>query len=367
MAQTIDVDELSTAQRGLGVVAAPSLVASAQPTPPAAPLRVVGDGAAGAALQAVNSQAKDVGAIVCRFVRDVTVQGSGYVFHGDAMVTDGSHLSDVALEWVARPMPDSPRAVEPASERFVDELAIVAIAPGHLIYGHWLLDFIPRVLVAKAALGREFEAARLVLPHDTPGWAMAMLEAFAGVGRAQCAFYERGVERLALRHACIPGYVHDNYFFHPYADGVFEALGPRPAALGARRLCISRVAFEGATHGVQKLFRTRVAFEAEAVRRGYEIVRPETMGIREQAALFASASHVVGEYGSGLHSSVFTPAGLRVGFIRCPNPIQLRIAALRRQYSAVVLPADDSVSATGVAEYALTQAEMSALFDANEA
>ena len=365
--QTIDIVELAGAQRGLAVVAAPVVIRDRAPSGLASGLRVIAAPAAQEALQAVNAQGAEVGPIGCRFVRDITVLGSGYVFHGEALVTDGSHLSDVAIEWVERPMPDSPRALKPARERFVDELAIVAIGPGHLIYGHWLVDFIPRFVIAKEALGRAYADAKLVLPHDTPRWALTMLHAFTGAEESQFAFYERGIERLALRNACIPSYVHDDYAFHPFADEIFAGLVPLRDRSPLRRLCISRAAFEGATHGVQKLFETRVAFEAEAVRRGYEIVRPETMGIREQAALFASASHVVGEYGSALHSAVFGPSGLRIGYIRCPNRIQLRISAMRRQPSAVVLPADDRVAETGVAEYSLTASEMSALFDANEA
>ena len=366
MAETIDIAELAAAQLGLAVVAPPTVLQPAATAPAGAPLQVVAEPAIQASLQAVNAQVLEVQAVACRFVRDVAVMGAGYVFHGPALVTDGSHLSDVATEWVRRPMPDSPIAAQPARERVIENLAVAAVAPGHLIYGHWLVDFVPRFMVAQKALGAAFATARLVLPHDTPRWALAMLEAFTGAGPGQYEFYERGVERLALRHACIPTYVHNNYAFHPYAAEIFAEMGGGVPGAGTRKLCISRVAFEGATHGVQKLFHTRALFEDAAAVRGYEVVRPETMAIREQIALFASASHVVGEYGSALHSAVFSPRGLRAGFIRCPNPIQLRIAALMGQSSAIVVPADDRVGAGGVMEYSLTPAEMSALLDANE-
>ncbi len=367
MVQTISVAELSAAQKNLGVVQEPVILRQGTQSSPPMRLSVIGSLADQEELRAVNERIVKVDPIVCRFVRDVTVSGSGYMFHGSSLVTDGSHLSDVAVEWVGRPMPDSPVAAAPATERWLDGVAVIGIAPGHLIYGHWLIDLIPRFMIAKDVLGPEFRNAMLVLPDDTPAWALAMLEAFTGATLAQYAFYKRGIERLAVREACIPSYAHTAYSFHSYANEVFSTLGVAPVAVrGTRKLCISRVAFEGATHGVQKLFHTRERFEALAGDFGYEIVQPEMMGIQEQAMLFSSASHVVGEYGSALHSTVFGPAGLKIGYIRCPNQIQLSISALRRQPTVVVIPANDWVAPSGVLEYSLTDAEMMALFEANE-
>jgi capsular polysaccharide biosynthesis protein len=97
------------------------------------------------------------------------------------------------------------------------------------------------------------------------------------------------------------------------------------------------------------------------------VVRPEAMGLLEQIALFRSASHVIGEYGSAIHSTVFGPPGMRVGFIRCPNAVQLRISALCGQSSIVMLPEDDRVGPTGVQEYSLSEAELASFFAALDA
>ncbi len=365
-AETIGLPDLAQAQFELGVVPAPVTLWPGAGSAPPSGLRVIGTAEEAARLQALNAQGPASGPIGCRHVRDVTVMGSGYLFHGEQVVTDGSEMSRVALDWVTRPMADSPRAVQPARERWVEETAIVGFAPGHLIYGHWLLDYMPRVMIARDALGLLFPAARIVLPHDTPGWALGMISAFTGAEPRQFLFYERGVERLALRRACIPSYAHEHYAFHPYAASVYAALGTRPMPGGPRRLCLSRAGFERATAGVHKVMQNRAAFEAAAERHGYRVVRPETMPLRDQAALFASATHVVGEFGSGLHNTVFGPAGQRVGFVRCPTAIQLRIGAMRGQPSTVAMPADDRVAASGILEYTLTDAEMTAFFEANE-
>ncbi len=364
---TIDLAGLAQAHRALGLVPDERLLWAAAPPSPASPLRIVGTPADEAFLHAYNAPAWGGGPIACQFVREVTLMGSGYLFHGTDVVTDGSELSDVAAQWVAQPMPDSPNAVPPATERWIEGLTIVGIAPGHLIYGHWLLDFIPRFMIARDALGLEFHAARIPLPHDTPRWALTMLQEFTGADPKQFEFYQRGKERLALRTACIPSYAHQHYGFHPYTESVFAALGTRPMPGGPRKLCVSRVGFERSTDGMHKIFQNREEFEAMAQRHGYRVVRPETMPLRDQAALFASATHVIGEFGSGLHGTVFGPAGQRVGFIRCPSAIQFRIGAMRRQPSTVVMPADDRVAPSGILEYTLSPAEMKDFFEANEA
>ena len=361
---TVRLQHLAPLHAGLGVVPRPIVVQPAAPAPAPAPLTVVGRPAEQPALHAVNDARAEAAPLACSFVRDVTMSGPGYVFHGEDLVTDGSHLSDVAEQWLTRPMPDSPLVTPPARETFVREPCILAVGPGHLIYGHWLVDFIPRFAIARAALGSEFARYRVALPHDTPRWALTMLDTVVGVGHAQCVFYERGVERLAVEQACIPSYGHTDYQFHPWVAGIYDGVGKPAAGPGTRKLCISRAAFEGATHGVQKLFNNRAEFEQTAVAHGFEIVRPESMSFAEQVALFRSASQVIGEYGSALHSAVFSPPGLKAGFIRCPNQIQLRLSALCRQQSVAVLPEDDRVAPNGVQEYSLAPDELEGFFAA---
>ena len=42
------------------------------------------------------------------------------------------------------------------------------------------------------------------------------------------------------------------------------------------------------------------------------VVSPQTMSLDDQVAIFGEASHIAGEYGSGLHSSIFSLPGTRV-------------------------------------------------------
>ena len=58
--------------------------------------------------------------------------------------------------------------------------------------------------------------------------------------------------------------------------------------------------------------------------RGFERVRPERLSVPEQIALFRSAGTILGEYGSGLHGSLFAPAGTNVVSLR-DNGLELGV------------------------------------------
>jgi capsular polysaccharide biosynthesis protein len=62
--------------------------------------------------------------------------------------------------------------------------------------------------------------------------------------------------------------------------------------------------------------RRRIQNEAEVLEVltpvGFECVRPETLSVREQIALFSQASHIVGPSGAAMTNMLFAPAGAHV-------------------------------------------------------
>ena len=73
--------------------------------------------------------------------------------------------------------------------------------------------------------------------------------------------------------------------------------------------------------------------EAEALfrRKGYEIVRPETLPFEEQVAIVANATHVAGPSGSALHLMLFNdnPRTKLIELRTKPAVNQLLISAIR--------------------------------------
>ncbi len=65
-----------------------------------------------------------------------------------------------------------------------------------------------------------------------------------------------------------------------------------------------------------------------AISRGFEIVQPENLSFPDQVELLRSASCILGEHGSGMHSAVFADPGTVVAVVRAPQRAhQLKIAA----------------------------------------
>jgi capsular polysaccharide biosynthesis protein len=64
----------------------------------------------------------------------------------------------------------------------------------------------------------------------------------------------------------------------------------------------------------------RRAIEQLAADAGFEVVRPERFSLTDQMAMFAGAKCIVGEYGSGLHGSLFASAGTMVCALRAAAP-----------------------------------------------
>jgi capsular polysaccharide biosynthesis protein len=66
----------------------------------------------------------------------------------------------------------------------------------------------------------------------------------------------------------------------------------------------------------RRVLLNRARIEEIAVLFGYIIVCPEEMTTLQQIAMFEGATHIVGEYGSGLHTSIFSPPGTVVTCLR---------------------------------------------------
>ncbi len=89
----------------------------------------------------------------------------------------------------------------------------------------------------------------------------------------------------------------------PIVAGWYRRRLALPEGPGHRKLYLSR---EGTG-------RRRVVNEAALVQwlatRGFEVVRPETLSVREQVALFAEASHIVAPTGAALTNMLYAPPG----------------------------------------------------------
>jgi capsular polysaccharide biosynthesis protein len=211
-------------------------------------------------------------------------------------------LSAQAAGWASLPV-----------RRIAGQVAVIH-GPGFDIFGHWLIDFLPRLYGLHRA-GVDIADIKFVLPVQTPGFARSLLERI-GIPAENLIWHDQKAERLEPDALIVPSLFRLRSRFHPLMVAATRFWLDRVAGGGApgptgRRLFVSRKRVASA-----RMLRNRADIEARAMGEGYEIVAPETMTLPEQITLFGAARHILGEYGSGLHGSLFAPPGTTVCALR---------------------------------------------------
>jgi capsular polysaccharide biosynthesis protein len=208
---------------------------------------------------------------------------------------------------------DEPRPEGAVARRELDSLAprplpgahVLLAQPGHRVFGHWLLEVMPRLVMARRlGLGQ----LPLLLPHPLPSFATTCL-ALLGIDPGQLVLYDLHREAPAPETLYVVPSLSYGSHFAPLGRAVFDeiaaAAGPAPQGAG-RRLYLSRA---GLRAGMRHVNRAELRPLLE--RQGFEEICPETLPLAQQIALLRAASHVVAEDGSAAHLMAFAPAGLR--------------------------------------------------------
>lgn len=197
--------------------------------------------------------------------------------------------------------------------------AIILSAPGQEIYGHWLLDVIPKLNVLMQA---GHDAAPIYF-NSLPDWSAYFLGGF-GIDRARIRPHPSRYFRV--RRAIIP--TASKSGFRLGAESLKQAWGriARPARVSlpsefiGEKIFLSRRNWAGSA---RPSYVNIDEIEAMAGARGYKIVRPEALSIPQQIRLMQSARIIVGEDGSALHNVIFSEPGARLGVLSLPERTNL--------------------------------------------
>jgi capsular polysaccharide biosynthesis protein len=252
-----------------------------------------------------------LGPVGCYRLRDAQV-----VFDG-VMLLRGAALWSLALNH-PRAHVQSVMSVQASGwadlpVRRVEGRAAIIHGPGFDIFGHWLVDFLPRLYGLQCA-GLDIETLAFILPVATPRFAQEYLRA-VGIKDRNVVWHDQTAERIAVDELVVPTLFRLRSRFHPLFGAATrfwsDRLGADVSGPVGRRIFVSRCHLGGG-----RQMRERGAIEACAEAAGYEIVSPESMSAVQQIQLFRAATHIVGEYGSGLHGSIFSPPGSVVCALR---------------------------------------------------
>ena len=247
-------------------------------------------------------------------LRDVDLLPGGLALAPDGRFVrdDRTRLTPPTLSPAfARHLADRPegRTGWPTSDRPIAK-GILVSGPGSKVYGHQLLDYLPGLSLVDEL--DEFADWPVLLREDSPSWTLTMIEAFTRHEReVKVLPAESGRLRTRVGALCVPWVVRSPSI-HPIVRRVYgrivRAAGVRGRQREGRKLYMVRGGEEGAEE--KRRLETREEVTELFADRGFELVRPEQMPFMDQVRMFANAAVVAGEGGSGLHGTVFSPAGL---------------------------------------------------------
>ena len=209
------------------------------------------------------------------------------------------------------------------------------------IYGHFLLEGLPKILLAMALRERGVNA-RVAFPSDAG--------AVTQIVRSICPedsllLYESAKERLRLRLSLHPslmasGQLHKLFveLLRPLIASIVSRQSSEPTL--SKRLFLSRAKWPS---GYRSLANEAELFEI-AAEYGFCLVHPQEHAWSDQVRMLARATHVVGGFNSALHGTLFCSSGTRTIALGRVNNLQDCIAASLGHRIGYVRPSKGAVS-----------------------
>lgn len=270
-------------------------------------------------------------AIKCYFSKDMSVSGNGLLWSGDELIV----LDDIMPVYWRDLLSGHSAQSTPESDvnlptRTIKEPCICGIGWGANIYGHVLLEIIPRILLALDCTRQLAQRPKVLLRADAPEWLLAMLVA-AEIDRHLIEWFDPKSERVLLEHGIFPANLG---ITHPHMATLFDKIDKDHAIpLRAGTHYLTRKAFANRRACLNEPELEYIA----ASEFGASIVAPEDIPWIDQVRLFRSANAVVGLTGSALHTSVASDSRVTIASIGAINRMQSAIGNLRGQRVAYQL------------------------------
>jgi capsular polysaccharide biosynthesis protein len=295
-----------------------------------------------------NHTVREVHDVSCYFATDVAVSGRGLIrIQGDLIASPEfmpKYLID-SLQLTAGGTPEAQRAYAPPTQ-IVEEPCIVFTGHGSNVFGHFLLEALLKLAVAQRALHpTQVQAtphelrAKVLVDDKAASWAYRILYDYFKIKQDDVITYKRDCDVVLLKKAILPTIPSINEGFHPFVNQLIQQIEPvsvRHSPVGIDRLFITRSLLGQTSSIYRSCINELTLCRIAAVEFGFTPIAPETMPFDAQIRLFANAKAVVGLYGSGLHTAIFSPPGTHVGSVGYLNLVQSTIGALRGHHNAYI-------------------------------
>ncbi|MDQ3206217.1 MAG: glycosyltransferase family 61 protein, partial [Pseudomonadota bacterium] len=153
---------------------------------------------------------------------------------------------------------------------------------GDDVWGHWLVDILPRIRMVRDLL----PDVTIVLA-DALGCSRDLLR-HARIDMRKVVVYDPVMTVLTTDRLFFPSFLRFANGFSPYAAAIFTPLR-RAAERPTRKLYITRSATAAGSS-----IDNHAEIERLFLGRGFEVVSPQSMPLSEQVATFGQASHIAG-------------------------------------------------------------------------
>lgn len=201
---------------------------------------------------------------------------------------------------------------------------------GYKIYGHWLVDIIPRVLLCRRLSGKKVVC---LLKSDTPAYACKLLD-IMGIEHLPMSEYQgKTIVLLATvrRHDWLA-----TDAFAVLRDATVEVKSKLVEASNSGdfdRLYISRRMLDKNSRSMTNHSEIEMFFAGN----GFKVLFPETLPLSEQFEIFSKARIVVGEAGSALHNSVWSGETCRFLNLQSARQSHFIQSSLCKHFNQVVV------------------------------
>ena len=198
---------------------------------------------------------------------------------------------------------------------------------GEQIYGHWLVDYIPRLHLI--GLAKRPSNAPLIF-NQLPNWSLLFIEK---VLPSSQEVIEDNSKLISIKQCVVPCYTKIGHsFLSDISKSAWTSLRKffeisnkiisttKDEENLPKKLFISREEVSTSDnrkiHNIEKI--QRISEE-----NGYKTIHPEKLSLFEQAKLFNHAEFIIGEDGSALHSIIFSRKKIRLIVLMSPNRMNL--------------------------------------------
>jgi hypothetical protein len=234
--------------------------------------------------------------IACYYMTDVTVAGFSTLWLGEYLVTSPEIMPpylNFAFD-IENGGAEGLHICRMLPVRTIDRPCLIALGAGTQVYGHFLIEVLFRILIARRAFLQSPQLPfAVLLDIATPQWLFKILAEDLGIGPADIELFSPGTEQVLLRHAYVSTRPFQDYLIHPFANTLIgDLLGnlnipKNPSA--PEKIFVSRRNFHNPAAGYRVCVNEANLVSIAEARHGFTSVALETMAWREQIALFQKA------------------------------------------------------------------------------